>query len=218
MQGSRTTVDPAATLAAHVARAPAPLGAPDANWAAPLWAGAETVEVGHWEWPNPSGPESKEIHRPKVLARTLWDDGYLAVSFQVEDSYVRCQHTEFQAGVCQDSCCEFFVAPAPDSDGGSTFFNFEVNAAATMLLYRCVGGGCRDITALPAEDGATIKMASSLFGAKTAADPGKPIEPENSHLPEKAGVHTRYIARRHTQSTPPHPVAQRWQRPRRWQR
>ena len=51
-----------------------------------------------------------------------------------------------------------------------------------MLLYKCIGGGCKQITALPTEDGATINMASSLFGTKTAADSGKPIEPENSDL------------------------------------
>ena len=126
--------------------------------------------------PNPDGPENKcrdnVVHRPKVQARTMWDDQYLAVQFRVEDKYVRCKGTEFQDMVCRDSCCEFFVAPFAQSDDDTAFFNFEVNAAATMLLYKCKGGGCRDTTKVTLEDAASIMMASSLTGKKTAADTG----------------------------------------------
>ena len=114
MQGSRE-LDPSASMEAHVRRAPSSLGAPTANWDNQMWQVAETIEITNWEWPVNEGPETREIHRPQVLARTLYDDEYLAVSFRVQDHYVRAQYTEFQDGVCRDSCCEFFVSPASDS-------------------------------------------------------------------------------------------------------
>ena len=160
-------------------RSPAALGAPTARWDSPLWQGAETIEITNWEWPVNEGPETKEIHRPQVLARTLYDDKYLAVAFRVQDHYVRAQYTEFQDGVCRDSCCEFFIAPSADSVNTTPFFNFEVNAAATMLLYNCTRvDGHKGNIPLSKEDGATIPMASSLKGTKTAADTGEQIEPE----------------------------------------
>ena len=69
-----------------------------------------------------------------MLARTLYDSEYLAVSFCVEDHYTKAHYTEFNDGVCRDSCCEFFVSPEADSHDATPFFNFEVNAGGTMLL------------------------------------------------------------------------------------
>ena len=40
----------------------------------------------------------------------------------------------------EDSCCEFFVAPAAESDARTSYINFEINAAGTMLAYHCVPG------------------------------------------------------------------------------
>jgi hypothetical protein len=180
MEGARTLA-PDSELTHTVRRSPVPLGSPRALWDEPAWARAETIELTHWDWPTP-GPETKVApegtppSKPTVLARTMWDDQYLAVCFRVQDKYIRCRHTEWQDMVCRDSCCEFFVTPAPESDADSPFFNFEVNAAATMLLYHCNGSDCRDTTPLPPDDGAMIKMASSLTGQqKTAAESGRRI-------------------------------------------
>ena len=52
MEGSRT-VDPAASMEAHVRRSPQPLGEPTAVWGGALWEGAETVEVSNWECEHP---------------------------------------------------------------------------------------------------------------------------------------------------------------------
>ena len=74
--------------------------------------------------------ESSE-HRPETTFRVLHDGANLYVCFRVRDRYVRSVQTAYQAQVCTDSCVEFFVQPKP----GKGYFNFEVNAGGTLLLY-----------------------------------------------------------------------------------
>lgn len=95
----------------------------DGKWDSPVWRRAETLELTHW---YRSGK-----HRPKVQARVLYDDQNIYVAFKVEDRYVRCTREDWQAGVCRDSCVEFFVRPKPKKG----YFNFELNCGGTMLLY-----------------------------------------------------------------------------------
>jgi len=133
-----------------ITRSDSPLGAPSADWDNPLWARAQTLEITNFPWPD-SG------HRPRTQARLLYDAGFLAIIFRVEDHYVRAVAERFQDSVCTDSCVEFFVSPLPDSDA---YFNFEVNCGGTMLLHRCAS---RDETVwASAEDGATISMATTM--------------------------------------------------------
>jgi len=110
-----------------ITRASRPLGSPTAEWNGPAWRQAETLEVTNFPWTD-SG------HRPVTNARLIYDDAFLAVSFRVEDRYVRAVARKFQDGVCRDSCVEFFVSPVPGSDA---YFNFELNCSGTMLLHRC---------------------------------------------------------------------------------
>jgi hypothetical protein len=133
-----------------VRRAASALGSPDAQWDRPLWQKAETLQITHFPWED-SG------HRPKVSARLLYDDAWLAAAFCVEDQYVRAVCEQFQGPVCTDSCVEFFVSPLP---GLKDYFNFEVNCGGTMLLFAChPGGETRKVTEA---DGATIAMAHTL--------------------------------------------------------
>jgi len=133
-----------------ISRSDRPLGSPDADWDRPLWQNAQALEVTHFPWED-SG------HRPRTQARLLYDAGFLAIIFRVEDQYVRAVARQFQDNVCADSCVEFFVSPLTDSDA---YFNFEVNCGGTMLLYRCAS---RDETlTVAAEDGGTICMATTL--------------------------------------------------------
>jgi len=75
-------------------------------------------------------PESSD-HRPEVVFRVLHDSTSLYVRFDVKDQYVRSVQTAYQSPVCTDSCVEFFVQPKADKG----YFNFEVNAGGTLLLY-----------------------------------------------------------------------------------
>ena len=80
--------------------------------------------------------------------------------------------TNFQDMVCLDSCCEFFVAPEATSTETSPYFNFEVSANGTMLVYFCQPE-IETQTPLPDYEWNAIKMAASLVET-----PGTPIFPE----------------------------------------
>jgi hypothetical protein len=183
MQGSRE-LDPSAVQRYTVRRAPQPLGAPEAAWEHPLWQGAEVATISHWEWPDPDGPENgpQGVHRPRTQAKVLYDDSYLALLWCVDDEYVRAQATAFQGQTCRDSCCEFFVAPHPDSHDATPFFNFETNAGGTMLLYNCTQSEARGGNVpLSEEDGAAIVVKASLrpdCGTDSPWGAGRQIEPE----------------------------------------
>lgn len=107
-------------------------------------------------------PESSD-HRPETDFRVVHDDERLYVRFDVRDHYVRSVQTAYQAPVCTDSCVEFFVRPRPDKG----YFNFEVNAGGTLLLYYIedaarVKGGFRKFVKVPEEWGRQVEIRSSL--------------------------------------------------------
>jgi hypothetical protein len=87
------------------------------------WSEAQVARV---EWFHPAG----SAHRPDVDVRMLYDEEALWVRFSVADRYVRCVHSQFQAPVYEDSCCELFVQPDPAS---TAYFNIEVNAIGALL-------------------------------------------------------------------------------------
>lgn len=84
------------------------------------------AEVARVEWFHPAG----STHRPNVDVRMVYDDEALCARFSVADRYVRCVHTEFQAPVYEDSCCELFLQPDP----ARGYFNIEVNAVGALLV------------------------------------------------------------------------------------
>lgn len=88
------------------------------------WSHAELGRVTHFR-------EESSDHRPNTRFRLLHNDTHLFVRFQVADRYVRSVQTDYQSQVSTDSCTEFFVRPRPDKG----YFNFEVNAGGTLLLY-----------------------------------------------------------------------------------
>lgn len=141
-----------------IQRASAPLGDPTAKLDPALWSAAEQIVVAHFPWED-SG------HRPRVSARVLWDEHWLALRFDVEDRYVRAVAQNFNDSVCVDSCVEFFVAPSADPEQNA-YFNFEVNCGGTILLHRCASTAERDggqqSRSVTDEDGATIRIAHTL--------------------------------------------------------
>jgi hypothetical protein len=141
-----------------IQHASAPLGNPTAELNPALWDAAEQIVVAHFPWED-SG------HRPRVCARVLWDEHWLALRFDVEDRYVRAVAQNFNDSVCSDSCVEFFVAPAADP-AQNAYFNFEVNCGGTLLLHRCAStaelDGGQQNRSVTDEDGATIRIAHTL--------------------------------------------------------
>ncbi len=90
----------------------------------PGWSDAEVGVIESWH-------ARSTTHHPLTYFRVLYDAHALYVRFDVMDRHVRSLKTRPQAQVCSDSCVEFFVQPAP----GPAYFNFEINAGGTPLLY-----------------------------------------------------------------------------------
>lgn len=125
----------------------------DAGFDAPGWAGAAEGVVGHFRAESSS-------HRPEVRFRLLHDRTHLYVRFLVCDRYVRSVGTTYQDQVCLDSCVEFFVRPKTTHG----YFNFEINAGGTLLLYyvedptRLPQGGFAKMTPVPASWGRQVTI------------------------------------------------------------
>jgi hypothetical protein len=129
---------------------------PNATWADPAWAGAHTIEITHFR-PESSG------HRPRTLARLLYDSTGIHGMFEVQDQYVRCTRTNYFDEVWKDSCVEFFVEPKP----GRGYFNFESNCGGAFLCSHITNperapDGFKQFTKLPPEIGQAIQVQGSL--------------------------------------------------------
>lgn len=88
------------------------------------WEGAEAASI---DWFHPASCEV----RPTTWFRALYDAEAIYLRFDVMDSFVSAKKTKLHDNVCVDSCVEFFVQPP----GDTSYFNFEINAIGTMLLY-----------------------------------------------------------------------------------
>lgn len=96
------------------------------RWDEPAWHEAPVARLRHFL------AQSKSRH-PRIEVKAIYQDHGLFVFFRVFDKYVRCVQTEYQAGVCTDSCVEFFAEPRP----GRGYFNFEINCGGALLLHYC---------------------------------------------------------------------------------
>jgi len=127
-----------------------------APWTSAAWHRASYLVVDRFR------PESSD-HRPRTIARLLWDDVALWGGFKVEDRYIRCVHTAFQSPVYEDSCVEFFVQPFPDRG----YFNFEFNCGGALLASYITDptrteAGFKAWQPLAPEDGARVAVWSSM--------------------------------------------------------
>ena len=109
-------------------------------------------------------PESS-VHHPIINARMLYDAKGIYLRFEVQDRYVVARKTNYQDGVCSDSCVEFFIQPK----GRKDYYNFEMNAIGTLLLYNVVDParaehGFKDYSQVPFEKVQGMAMATTLHG------------------------------------------------------
>ncbi len=91
-------------------------------WDGVAWQNVPALDVAYFR------PESS-AHRPQTLCKLLYDSENLYGIFRVDDQYVRCVNTGFQADVYKDSCVELFLQPK--SIGG--YFNFEFNCGGSLF-------------------------------------------------------------------------------------
>jgi hypothetical protein len=90
----------------------------------PDWASAEGVGDFVFPW-YVSGEEEQTV------ARLLWDDTYLYVSYYCYDKHISAYITERHGSVSRDDCVEIFVSPSPNKV--KNYYTFEVNCVGTML-------------------------------------------------------------------------------------
>ena len=126
------------------------------EWRGPAWARAETLEVAHFR------PGSSD-HRPRTLARVLWDELGLYGLFQVQDRYVRCAHSGYMAPTYLDSCVEIFIQPKGDKG----YLNFEFSCGGSLLCFYIVDptrvpGGFQDFSPLTESDGSQVTIYHSM--------------------------------------------------------
>ena len=89
----------------------------------PLWNGASVASVSQYH------PKSSD-HRPNVSCRVLYDADALYLRFDVEeDKYIVARNTKPNSPVYQDSCVEFFFAPA-----SGYYINIETNPVGASLV------------------------------------------------------------------------------------
>ena len=96
----------------------------DGQFDAAPWTRADTHQITQFF-------ASSEEPFPTTQFRMLYTQTDLHLIFHVHDSCVSSLCTELHDNVCRDSCVEFFVEPMP----GAGYFNFEINAGGTLLLF-----------------------------------------------------------------------------------
>jgi len=94
------------------------------------WLSIKPLNIGIYPW-------ASNGYTPMTTAYIVYTDESLHVRFDAEDEHIRAVNTVPNGPICQDSCVEFFVNPAPGMTG--KYFNFEVNPLG--VLHLAVGEG-----------------------------------------------------------------------------
>jgi hypothetical protein len=76
-------------------------------------------------------PHFKDGVREQTVAKILWDDDNLYVSWLAHDKHISAFITQRHGPVSKDDCVEIFIAPNPDKI--RNYYTFEINAIGTML-------------------------------------------------------------------------------------
>ena len=69
-------------------------------------------------------------YKPDVALSIAYSDNEIFLKYYITENYFKAEKTESNQMVCEDSCVEFFVAPAADG----IYYNLEFNAIGTCLL------------------------------------------------------------------------------------
>src|SRR5256885_11039017 len=109
----------------EVKRAASPVaidGKPDDK----AWAAAGRIEL-IFPWDAQTGAKQKTV------ARLLWDDNNLYVSYECEDADIVSSHTEHDDPTYLDDAVEIFINPMPSQTG--IYYGLEMNARGTLYDY-----------------------------------------------------------------------------------
>ncbi|MBI3279335.1 MAG: carbohydrate-binding family 9-like protein [Acidobacteria bacterium] len=89
------------------------------------WQQANTLTF-QFPWEGQTGA------RQKTAARLLWDDQFLYVGYDCEDSDITAQYTQRDDPTYQDDAVELFINPNPSQ---VFYYGLEMNARATLYDY-----------------------------------------------------------------------------------
>jgi hypothetical protein len=96
------------------------------------------LDEAAWKQTPPVSPfvfgRSKEGEQEQTVARLLWDDENLYVSYLCHDKHISAYVTQRHGPVSNDDCVEIFLSPNPEKV--TNYYTFEINAIGTML-NRC---------------------------------------------------------------------------------
>lgn len=98
----------------------------DGDWNKPQWKNIETIKVDKHMGGQPK-------FAPIVEAKMTYDEKNVFVIFRVQDKFVQSTVQEYNGDVSENSCVEFFFSP--DSAHPLKYFNLEVNAGGTPLIF-----------------------------------------------------------------------------------
>ena len=126
----------------------------DANWNKAAWKKIKAIKITNYMGKLPA-------FKPEVEAKMMYDDDNVYVIFRVKDRYVHSVVQEYNGNVSGDACVEFFFAP--DSHFPKRYFNLEINAGGTPLLFYILPPYPKaKYTKLDPEDIKQIEIAHSL--------------------------------------------------------
>lgn len=124
----------------------------DGKWDKPLWEKVKAIRIE-----NRMGEEPR--FRPVTEAKMLYDSTNVYVIFRVHDKFVKSTITAYNGNVSGDSCVEFFFSP--NSAKPEHYFNLEVNAGGTPLIF-FITNPRKKFIKLPATAINEIEIAHSL--------------------------------------------------------
>ena len=124
----------------------------DGKWDKSVWEKVKAVKIE-----NRMGEEPR--FRPVTEVKMLYDANNVYVIFRVHDKFVKSTVTTYNGHVSGDSCVEFFFSPNSDEPGH--YFNLEVNAGGTPLIF-FVTKPRKEFTRLPDTLIDEIEIAHSL--------------------------------------------------------
>lgn len=97
--------------------------------------------------------------KEQTTARMLWDDEFLYVSYDCQDSHVSAVNTEHDSPVYRDDCVELFTSPNPDRP--FDYFNIEMNVNRAILDRHHPDGPGKKV---PNWNSHGIKIATAVDG------------------------------------------------------
>ena len=97
--------------------------------------------------------------KEQTLARMLWDDEFLYVSYDCQDAHISAVETEHDSPVYKDDCVELFTSPNPERP--FDYFNIEMNVNRAILDRHHPDGPGKEV---PNWNSQGIQIATSVDG------------------------------------------------------